>query len=102
MVEGCHRGVSDNCLSLRNMAVPSNAVVGFNTFKDCTDLLQLFDSESQIINALKHRFDNLPIHKMVYYHNSLTSEQLERVMDMRSGQHAVSWIQLAISKIVWE
>ena len=81
-------GVFDNCRSLRNVVVPSHAVVHVNTFKDCTDLLQLFGSQEQIINTLKHRFDNLPIHKMIYYHsyNNLTSEQLERVMDMRSGQ----------------
>ena len=71
-------GVFDNCRSLRNLALPPDAAVGVNTFEDCTDLLQLFDSESQIMNALKHRFDNLPIHKMVYYHsyNNLSCEQL--------------------------
>ena len=71
-------GVFDNCRSLRNVAVPPHAVVGSNTFENCKDLLQLFDEGTQIINALKLRFDNLPIHKMIYYHsyNNLTSEQL--------------------------
>ena len=50
-------------------------------FKDCTDLLQLFGSQAQIINALKHRFDNLPIHRMIYYHlnNNITPAQLSVV-----------------------
>ena len=80
-------GVFDNCRSLRNVAVPPRVVVGENTFKDCTDLLQLFDSNEDIVNTLQHRFDNLPIHKMIYYHsyNNLTSEQLERVVVMRSN-----------------
>ena len=81
-------GVFENCRSLRNVAVPSNAVVG-TTFEDCKDLLQLFDSESQIINALKHRFDNLPIHKMIYYqsYNNLTSEQLRNAIKISSSQN---------------
>ena len=85
-------GVFDNCRSLRNVAVPLHAVVGVNTFKDCTDLLQLFGSESQIINALKHRFDNLPIHKMIYYHsyNNLTSEQLRNAINISSRQPGTS------------
>jgi hypothetical protein len=32
-----------------------------------TDLYQLFGSESRIIFALQHRFDDLPIHSIVYY-----------------------------------
>ena len=81
-------GVFDNCRSLRNVAVPPHADVGVNTFKRCTDLLQLFGSQAQIINALKHRFDNLPIHKMVYYHsyNNLTSEQLSNTINIASSQ----------------
>ena len=72
---GC---VFDNCRSLRNVAVPPHAAVGVDTFMECTDLLQLFDSSEDIVNALKHRFDNLPIHKMIYYHsyNNLSAEQL--------------------------
>ena len=57
-------GVFDNCRSLRNVALPPHAVVGVNAFEDCIDLLQLFGSDTQIGNGLKHRFDNLPIHKV--------------------------------------
>ena len=56
----------DSSMVLRNLALPSNAEIGFDVFKDCLDLKQL-GSERNIINILKHRFDNLPIHKMLYY-----------------------------------
>ena len=32
-----------------------------------TDLLQLFGSITRIISELQHRFDGLPIHRIVYY-----------------------------------
>ena len=89
-------GVFDNCRSLRNVAVPPHAVVGVDTFQDCTDLLQLFDSESQVINALKHRFDNLPIHKMVYYqsYDNLTVDLLKDETKMRSNHSRALRIKL--------
>lgn len=55
-----------SCVMLRNLALPSNADVGIDAFKDCLDLKQL-GSERNIIKLLKHRFDNLPIHRMLYY-----------------------------------
>ena len=77
-----------DCPSLRNVAIPQNDIeMGQNTFDHCTDLEQLFGS-TQIINALKHRFENLPIHKMLYYqsYNNVTLEQLNNAINMRSGQ----------------
>ena len=56
----------DFCPSLRNLAFQPNTEIGFDVFKNCLDLKQL-GSERNIINALKHRFENLPIHKMLYY-----------------------------------
>lgn len=54
------------------------------------DLRQLFDSEGQIQLALKHRFDELPIHKILYYHsyNSIggTVKNLTSVIDRQSGR----------------
>ena len=55
-----------SCLMLRNLVIPPNADVGIDAFKGCLDLKQL-GSERNIIKLLKHRFDNLPIHKMLYY-----------------------------------
>ena len=56
----------NSCGLLRNLALPSNVEIGIDVFKDCEDLKK-FGSEQTIINALKHRFDNLPVHKMLYY-----------------------------------
>lgn len=69
----------EKCASLRNITLPSNAEKGRMMFEGCRDLQQLFDSEEETINALKLRFDNLPIHKMIYYHsyNNLTADQLD-------------------------
>ena len=67
--------------SLRNIALGDNYVgtyYGDSSFRIADDLNTLFGKVSsdydpintkstQIIDALKHRFDDLPIHKMVYY-----------------------------------
>ena len=91
------------CHSLRNVAMPPSASVdpssflpfgrndeGFFHHLFCGDLLQLFGEpspliSSQIVNELKHRFDNLPIHKMLYYqsYNNVTSDQLNSSTNIR-------------------
>ena len=91
------------CHSLRNVAIPPSASVdpssflpfgrndeGFFHHLFCGDLLQLFGEPSplistQIINALKHRFDNLPIHKMLYYQSyiNVTSDELNNATEVR-------------------
>ena len=78
------------CSSLRNLALPfdGNIFVEENILEECTDLLQVSDgSEEELIDTLRNRFDNLPIHKMSYYqsYNNLTSEQLTDATNMRSG-----------------
>ena len=54
------------CVMLRNFAIPLDTEIENDAFKDCEELKQL-GTERNIINALQHRFDNLPIHKMLYY-----------------------------------
>jgi hypothetical protein len=54
------------------VAFPPNAVYGHNIFIDegvitISDLQLLFGSNARIIWELQHRFDRLPIHKLVYY-----------------------------------
>ena len=77
-----------HCYSLRNIAIPSttfiNDVEG-TVFIYCMALQELFSSGEEIINALKHRFDNLPIHKMIYYqsYNNMTADQLNIATDIR-------------------
>ena len=81
-----------NCHFLRNVAFPPNAVIGHNIFFDNpysrSDLTELFGSETDIIRELKHRFDGLPIHKLVYYqsyHQGML-HILIAAINLRSGQ----------------
>lgn len=75
--------------SLRNIALPANCEIGDAAFFCCSHLRLLSDAdtrdgvESEIVNALKHRFDGLPIHKMLYYqsYNSVAAEVLESVCE---------------------
>jgi hypothetical protein len=87
-------GAFGYCNCLRNVAFPPNAVFGNDIFIDeedeeiYTDLLQLFDSITVITSELQHRFDDLPIHFIVYY-QSYHQGMLERLIaaiNMRSGQ----------------
>ena len=84
----------NNCHSLRNISIPHDADIGVGSvsyyadvFYKCFDLQQPFRSEGQLIHSLKHRFDNLPIHKMIYYqsYNNMTVDQLSSALDKRSG-----------------
>ena len=76
--------------SLRNIALGDNYEgMDEGPFEHCKDLEQLFgDTETNIINALKHRFDNLPIHKMIYYqsYNNVTSDELNNTTEIRISQ----------------
>ena len=84
-------GAFMDCSSLHNLALqpPSPFVYDFDffgqTFAECDDLQQLFGSGRGIFNALKCRFNNLPIHKMLYYqsYNNVTSIQLNNATDAR-------------------
>jgi len=105
--------ISDNVISmsgsvfsssLRNIALGDNfdGMIGYCSqfpfgtlpFHHCADLLEAlglnqehnYQRKSEIvINALKHRFDNLPIHKMIYYqsYNNVTVDQLNNATDIR-------------------
>ena len=78
----------NQCNSLRNIALKPRrrySDLG-HIFGSCTDLQQVLGSETQIIDALRRRFNNLPIHKMVYYQNNVTSDQLTNAANMRSGR----------------
>ena len=68
-----------HCCCLRNVAFPPNAVIDINILKKATDLLQLFGSIAEIIHNLKHRFDGLPVHSLVYYQSSYQGE-LQRLI----------------------
>ena len=70
------------CRSLRNISLASNTVVDvhdmYHAFVYCTDLLHIFDTVEAIVNALKIRFDELPVHGKMYfksYYNQMTAEE---------------------------
>ena len=83
-------GAFAECHSLRNLAFPPSAEIEENAFYGCNDLLQIFDSSEQIEGALKHRFNGLPIHKLLYYQSyhpmEATLDRLNKEMNLRAGQ----------------
>jgi len=79
----------DESHSLRNIAFPANAEVWHDIFDRCVDLQRLyFETEEQLVFALKHRFDNLPIHKMIYYqsYEPVSVDQLNHATGIQISQ----------------
>jgi hypothetical protein len=84
------------CYCLRNVAFPPDAVFEDEIFIDeddemgnHTDLQRLFgNSNANIIREILHRFDGLPIHKLVYYlsYNQGVLQDLIAAINLRSGQ----------------
>jgi hypothetical protein len=81
------------CYCLRNVAFPPNVICSDDIFFDedghiTTDLQGLFGSEVRILRELRHRFDGLPIHRLVYYHsyNHGVLQILIAAINTRSGQ----------------
>jgi hypothetical protein len=80
------------------VAIPPNAVIGDDRIfvdedmeannDEISDLLQLFGSEAAIIRELQHRFDGLPIHRLVYYlsYHQGVLQILLKALNTRSGQ----------------
>jgi hypothetical protein len=56
-----------HCYSLRNVALASDTTAGETAFQNCRDLLHIFGTEEAIVNALRNRFDGLPVHCKMYY-----------------------------------
>ena len=104
-----------DCYSLRNVAIPPNAALADDVFVNVeknermnqhlegmcvelqrlvkkrwyTDLQQLFGPERNIVQQLRHRFDGLPVHRVVYYqsYHQGVLQGLLAAINMRSGQH---------------
>jgi len=85
-----------NCICLRNVAFQPNAIFENLIFDEddeeretiiITDLLELFGSDAEIIRVLQHRFDELPIHSIVYYqsYHEGALQRLIAAINMRSG-----------------
>jgi hypothetical protein len=75
------------------VAIPPNAVFNNNIFgaqstTERCDLYLLFGSIAEIVSELQHRFDGLPIHRIVYYqsYNQGVLQILIAAINTRSGQ----------------
>jgi hypothetical protein len=91
-------GAFQNCYCLYNVAIPpKNAVFEDNIFIHEEDykeihtdlnLQRLFGLNARIIWELQHRFDRLPIHKLVYYQSYYQGmlQILLAAINTRSGQ----------------
>ena len=84
-LEQIERSTFKLCFSLRNVAIPTGAQAAQCFGFGCYDLLKLFGSQEMIYNALKSRFDGLPIHKLCYCQsydvNDTTIEQIDDIID---------------------
>jgi len=57
----------EHCTSLKNMAIPLTVeVVEPNAFLNCMKLEQRFPYTAELHEALRHRFDDLPLHQLCY------------------------------------
>ena len=77
-----------NCSSLRNLALNPDNIIDENALQGCTNLLGLGSTIGEghgIIYELQSRFDNLPIHRLIYYqsYNNMTVEQLNEATTMK-------------------
>jgi hypothetical protein len=83
-----------NCYCLRNVAFPPNSVFGgIEIFIEedvnvMTDLQRLFGSNANITREILHRFDELPIHSIVYYqsYHEGVLQRLVAAINTRSGR----------------
>jgi hypothetical protein len=82
------------CYCLRNVAFPPNAtvfgdaIINVKEIHFISDLQELFGSGAAIMRELQHRFDGLPIHRLVYYQSYHWGmlQMLIAAVDMRSSQ----------------
>jgi len=83
--------------SLRNVAFPADSTIDVAALHICPDLrlilgvedeMGVFSEGLDIINPLKHRFDNLPLHKLIYYqsYTNITAEQLNNATNIGISQ----------------
>jgi hypothetical protein len=65
------------CMQLKNVFIPSTVTqFGDNIFQWCDKLQELFPAHSkeQLLDALRNRFNGLPIHKLCYFQSSKDPE----------------------------
>lgn len=64
-----HENAFATCLRLKNVAFSPTAAIDETAFSCCRELQRIFPNKTILVEALKHRFDGLPIHKLCYYHS---------------------------------
>jgi hypothetical protein len=77
-----------HCRSLRNVALASNTVVNENVFIHCLDLLHIFGTQEAIVDALRNRFNRLPIHCKMYYKSyyPMVLEEIRNIIMSENGE----------------
>jgi hypothetical protein len=79
-----------SCHSLRNIALAFNTVVDNNAFLWCSDILHIFGTQQAIVNALRIRFADLPVHSKLYYlsyYNQMTADEiLNTIINDENGE----------------
>jgi hypothetical protein len=80
---------------LRNVALASNTVVDENAFIHCLDLRHIFGREEAIVNALRNRFDGLPVHSKMYYisYYPVNLEGIRNIIMIENGELHPSGLQ---------
>ena len=86
------------CHSLRNVALASNTEVGVNAFVYCSDLLHIFGTQQAIADALRNRFNRLPVHSKMYYisyyNPQMTAEDIRNLIKIgQNGELDSSGLQ---------
>ena len=64
-LERIGQGAFERCKALQMIALPQNVTVADDAFTHC-DMLNRVTNERDIINWLKTRFDDLPLHQLCY------------------------------------
>jgi hypothetical protein len=56
------------CCAMRNMAIPPTVeFIGKRAFQECDQLRKIYKDDNILIQALRTRFDRLPMHQVSYY-----------------------------------
>ena len=75
---------------MRSIALPSECQASLS-FEGCYDLLKLFGSQQNISDALRSRFDGLPIHQLCYYHSYYpTDVTIDQIKSITTEQNEAS------------
>jgi hypothetical protein len=83
------------CPSLVNLCLPSSFIcttqnLDGRTFNHCTKLRTVFPADADLWNALMHRFDDLPIHELCYYHSYYDHDDLMLNLNVSIQYHSSS------------